>query len=32
MFDCGLPANKYRPVHINEIEQWIMLTKKKELT
>jgi calcineurin-like phosphoesterase family protein len=32
MFDCGLPANKYRPVHINEIEQWIILTKNKELT
>ena len=32
MFDCGLPANKYRPVHINEIEQWIMLNKNKELT
>jgi calcineurin-like phosphoesterase family protein len=31
-FDVGLPANKYRPVHINEIEQWIMLTKNKELT
>jgi calcineurin-like phosphoesterase family protein len=31
-FDVGLPANKYRPVHINEIEQWIMLTKNQELT
>lgn len=23
-FDVGLPANKYRPVHISEIESWIM--------
>lgn len=22
-FDVGLPANKYRPVHISEIESWI---------
>lgn len=31
-FDCGVVANKYRPVHISEIERWIAETKKNELT
>jgi calcineurin-like phosphoesterase family protein len=26
-FDVGVPANRYRPVHINEIESWIMTTE-----
>lgn len=30
-FDVGVPANKYRPVHISEIESWIMKTLKEEL-
>jgi calcineurin-like phosphoesterase family protein len=29
-FDVGVPANKYRPVHISEIERWIMKTKQEE--
>lgn len=29
-FDVGLPANKYRPVHISAIESWIQLTKNLE--
>jgi calcineurin-like phosphoesterase family protein len=28
-FDCGLPANAYRPVHISHIESWIMKTIKE---
>ena len=28
-FDCGLPANAYRPVHISAIESWIMKTLKE---
>jgi calcineurin-like phosphoesterase family protein len=31
-FDVGVPANKYRPVHIRNIEAWISQTKLKELT
>ena len=31
-YDVGVPANKYTPVHINEIERWIVATKNKELT
>lgn len=27
MFDCGLPANNYRPVHISTIESWIQQSK-----
>ena len=27
-FDVGVPANGYKPVHINEIESWIMKTLK----
>jgi calcineurin-like phosphoesterase family protein len=26
-FDVGVPANKYRPLHISEIESWIAKTK-----
>ena len=29
-FDVGVPANKYRPVHISEIERFIMEVKKEE--
>lgn len=29
-YDVGLPANGYKPVHINEIESWIMKTLKEE--
>lgn len=29
-FDVGLPANAYRPVHVSEIESWIMKTLKEE--
>ena len=29
-FDVGVPANNFRPVHINEIESWIMKTLKAE--
>lgn len=29
-FDVGVPANKYRPVHISEIERWIAITKREE--
>jgi calcineurin-like phosphoesterase family protein len=29
-YDVGVPANNYRPVHINEIESWIMKTLKAE--
>jgi calcineurin-like phosphoesterase family protein len=28
-FDCGLPANAYRPVHISHVESWIMKTIKE---
>lgn len=30
-FDCGVVANKYRPVPISEIEAWISKTKAEEL-
>lgn len=29
-FDVGVSANNYRPVHLNEIESWIMKTIKGE--
>jgi calcineurin-like phosphoesterase family protein len=29
-FDCGVPANKFRPVPISEIEAWIDRTKNEE--
>jgi calcineurin-like phosphoesterase family protein len=29
-YDVGAPANKYRPIHYNEIESWIMKTLKAE--
>ena len=28
-FDCGLPGNNYRPVHISHVESWIMKTLKE---
>lgn len=30
-YDVGCPANKYRPVHIAEIERWINRVKQQEL-